>query len=54
MGIQSDDNTFLCAYQFAGDQVICTNDLEYLEYMKSKLMEEYKNWGLEIWKKLQT
>ena len=41
------EDTCVYTLQFADDQIIIAND-KYIEYIKKKLQEEYKLWGLEI------
>lgn len=48
MGIPLNDDTTLYTLCFADDQVIVAQDQEDLTYMTRKLIEEYKNWGLEV------
>jgi hypothetical protein len=47
MGIPIGDNTIYMLH-FADDQLIIAQDLDDIEYLKRKLVEEYKKWRLEI------
>lgn len=42
------NNTTIYTLNFADDQVVMAQDLDDLEYMTRKLIEEYRHWGLEV------
>lgn len=47
MGIPLNEN-ILYTLSFADDQIVLAQDIEDLEYMTRKLVEEYEKWGLEV------
>lgn len=47
MGIPVNDIT-IYSLQFADDQLILAQDIEDIEYITRKLIEEYKKWGLQV------
>lgn len=47
MGIPLNEN-ILYTLSFADDQIVLAQDMEDLEYMTRKLVEEYEGWGLEV------
>lgn len=48
MGIPLDEDTTLYTLQFADDQIIMAQEIEDIEYMTRKAIEEYDKWGLKI------
>jgi len=48
MGIPVDDDSTVYTLSFADDQAVAAQDIDDIEYMTRKLMEEYNKWGLEV------
>lgn len=42
------DNECIYTLQFADDQVVIANDVEDMQYMMRKFMEEYTRWSLSV------
>lgn len=47
MGIQIDEH-ILYAFLFTDDQVLISMNEKYMSFMIRKLVEAYKEWGLEV------
>lgn len=48
MGTPLDEETTLYTLSFADDQIVIAQDVDDLNYMTRKLVEEYAKWGLEV------
>ncbi|XP_045462483.1 uncharacterized protein LOC123672426 [Harmonia axyridis] len=48
MGTPFDEETTLYTLSFADDQIVIAQDVDDLNYMTRKLVEEYAKWGLEV------
>lgn len=48
MGIPLDDEYTVYTLSFADDQVVVAQDIDDIEYMTRKLIEEYDKYGLEV------
>lgn len=47
IGIPINENT-IYSLSFADDQVVIEQDLDEIDYMTRKLIEEYDQWGLDL------